>query len=493
MAQSGYERLSAQDRAFLVWESPTAHMHVAATLIFDAEPVRMATGGIDVDRIRQYVLSRLDQIPRYRQRLAEVPVDGQPIWLDDEHFNMHYHVRHTSLPRPGTERQLKRLSGRIFSQQLDRTKPLWELWVVEGIEDGERFALISKVHHAVVDGVSGVDLMTFLMTPAPCSEIGEPPQFRPRPAPSSVELLWDQAVYRATTPVRLLRSLIRPGEQLEQAADRIARSARAVTDFLGVGLQRTSETPLNRTIGPHRKFDWLRMELSRVKAVKNELGGTINDVVLATVTGAVRRFLEQRRVPIDPLRFRAFTPVSVRSEEERGTLGNRVSGWLVDLPIEDPDPRCRLERIRAITARLKESRQALAADVLTQVGGWTGPTLLSVGLQLVTRMRPFNLVVTNVPGPQVPLYLLESEMLATYPQAPLMENQGLSIALFSYAGWLCWGFNADWDLLPDLHEIVVATESSFEELENAAGGTKRRKGARRPSPGVRAPGPPAHA
>jgi WS/DGAT/MGAT family acyltransferase len=470
-------------------------MHVAATMLFDAEPVQLPSGGVDVERIREYVLSRLDQIPRYRQRLAEVPLDAQPIWVDDEHFNIHYHVRHASLPRPGTERQLKRLSGRIFSQQLDRTKPLWELWIVEGLDEDKRFALINKVHHSVVDGVAGVDLMTYLLTPEPRSEVGEVPRFRPRRAPSATQLLRDQALYRATTPLRFLRSLARPGEQIQEAADRLSEGARALSEFLGVSLQRASATPLNTAIGPHRKFDWLRIDLGRVKEVKNRLGGTVNDVVLATVAGAVRRFLEHRRVPIDALRFRVFAPVSVRSEEDQGSLGNRVSGWYVDLPIDDPDPRVRLERIRATTARLKESHHALGADVLTGVSEWTGPTLLSVAFQLATRIRPFNLIVTNVPGPQIPLYLLESQMLATYPQAPLLPNQGLAIAQFSYAGWLCWGFTADWDLMPDLHDIVLATEKAFEELESAAGGTetKKKPRQRRASPSVRSPGPPAHA
>jgi WS/DGAT/MGAT family acyltransferase len=459
VAQS-YERLSAQDRAFLVWESPATHMHVAATMLFDAEPVQLPSGGVDVKRIREYVLSRLDQIPRYRQRLAEVPLDGQPIWVDDEHFNIHYHVRH-----------------------------------VEGLDEDKRFALINKVHHSVVDGVAGVDLMTYLLTPEPRSEVGEVPRFRPRRAPSATQLLRDQALYRATTPLRFLRSLARPGEQIQEAADRLSEGARALSEFLGVSLQRASATPLNTAIGPHRKFDWLRIDLGRVKEVKNRLGGTVNDVVLATVAGAVRRFLEHRRVPIDALRFRVFAPVSVRSEEDQGSLGNRVSGWYVDLPIDDPDPRVRLERIRATTARLKESHHALGADVLTGVSEWTGPTLLSVAFQLATRIRPFNLIVTNVPGPQIPLYLLESQMLATYPQAPLLPNQGLAIAQFSYAGWLCWGFTADWDLMPDLHDIVLATEKAFEELESAAGGTetKKKPRQRRASPSVRSPGPPAHA
>jgi WS/DGAT/MGAT family acyltransferase len=443
-------------------------MHVAATLIFDAASASRPEGGIDVDRIRRYVGARLDRIPRYRQVVAYTPVQKRPVWVDDPYFNLYYHVRHTSLPRPGTERQLKRLSGRIFSQKLDRTKPLWELWVVEGLDDGSRFAVITKVHHSMVDGVSAVDLMWALLTPAPQTEIPEGSPFRPRPVPSKLALLGDEVLWQAGAPLRLLRSVTHPGEQLGKALNRAADGVRAASNMVGTGLQTTSETLLNPRIGPHRRFDWLRIELERVKAVKNRLGGTVNDVVLATTAGAVRRFLEERRVWLDPIRFRALAPVSVRSDEERGTLGNRVSAWFVDLPIAERDPVKCLERIRAETARLKERNQALGAEVLAQATEWTSSTLLSLGFRIFDRLRPYNLIVTNVPGPQVPLYLLDSEMIATYPQGPLFANQALGVALFSYAGWLCWGFNACWDRLPELHDFVDATHDAFQDLEKAA-------------------------
>ena len=234
------------------------------------------------------------------------------------------------------------------------------------------------------------------------------------------------------------------------------------------GLRTVSDTPLNRPIGPHRRFDWLPMSLDEVKAVRKRLGGSLNDVVLATVAGAVQRFLEDRRVNVDLLDFRVMAPVSVRTARERGTLGNRVSAWILDLPLAERDPRRRLARISESTARLKDSKQALGAEVLTRVAEWTPSTLLSLGARMVTRALPFNLVVTNVPGPQVPLYLLGSRMLENYPQVPLTDYLGLGIALFSYAGTLCWGFNADWDLLPDLDDFVAGVAASFRELQRAA-------------------------
>jgi WS/DGAT/MGAT family acyltransferase len=365
--------------------------------------------------------------------------------------------------------------------------------VVEGLEGGERFAVITKVHHCVVDGVASVDLMTALMTPEPLDEFEEGPAFVPRPAPSAVELVRGAAVWQATRPLRALSGLARPGEQVGALVDRAARALRAGAEMLGTGIQGASDTPLNRRIGPHRRFDWLRMELSRVKAVKDRLGGTVNDVVLATATASVRRWLEERRVDLSRLRFRALAPVSVRTRDNEGTLGNRLSVWLVDLPIAEADPRERLAAIRRETTRLKERDRAIGADVLSEASEWTGSTLLSLGFQLVTRLRPFNLVVTNVPGPQVPLYLLDSRLRATYPQGPLFANQGLGMAQFSYDGWLCWGFNADWDLIPDLHRLVVRTDESFRELEEAAGIGPRARATATPSASPRRPRPPAQA
>jgi diacylglycerol O-acyltransferase / wax synthase len=244
---------------------------------------------------------------------------------------------------------------------------------------------------------------------------------------------------------------------------------RAVRDTLWTTFRSVSDTPLNKQIGPHRRFDWLSMDLEQVKAVKNSLGGSLNDIVLTTVTGAVQRFLESRRVNVEMLDFRVMAPVSVRSEQEKGTLGNRVSAWMIDLPLSERDPVRRLEKIRETTARLKSSKQAVGAEILSRVGEWTPTTLLSLGGRMVTRSLPFNLVVTNIPGPQVPLYLLGAKMLDNYGLVPLTDFLGLGIALFSYAGQLCWGFAADWDLVPDLREFVAAIEDAFRELREKAG------------------------
>jgi len=468
MRPSAYDRLSFLDNSFLVMEGPNSPMHVAGTATYELGSLRTPEGGIDIDRIRAYVSSRLHLIPRYRQRLAFIPVENHPVWVDDDHFNIHYHVRHTALPRPGDERQLKRLAARIMAQHLDRSKPLWEIWIVEGLAGGDHFAMISKIHHCMVDGMSSVDLLNVLLQMEPVDDFEPAPDWLPRPAPTSVELARD-ALYRfASLPFALGRNLQELWTQAGDPRSDLRASLRAARDTVSSNLARPSATPLNQPIGPHRRFDWLPMDLSEVKRVKNALGGTLNDVVLATVAGGLRRFFTRRRVHPEHLDFRVMAPVSVRSASERGQLGNRVSAWMVPMPLAEPDPLERLARISETTSQLKESKQALGAEVLTAVGEWTPSTLLSLGSQLATRRLPFNLVVTNVPGPQIPLYLLGSKMLDNFGLVPLMDNLCLGIVLFSYAGKLCWGFTGDWDLVPDLHDFVLDIEASFRELDELA-------------------------
>ncbi len=485
MAKYGYERLTFLDNSFLLLEGSNSPMHVAGTATFEAGPLRTTDGGADIDRIRAYVSARLHLIPRYRQRLAYVPVENHPVWVDDDHFNIHYHVRHTALPKPGDERQLKRLAARIMSQHLDRSKPLWEIWIVEGLERAEHFAMISKVHHCMVDGLSSVDLLNVLLTAQPSEEFEPAPNWIPRSAPTPWELARDAAWRYGSAPLDVLRNIPQVVQAARDPHSDVRARLRALRDTLWTGIRRVSDTPLNQPIGPHRRFDWLVMPLNEVKGVKNRLGGTVNDVVLTTVAGAVRRFLERRHVKVEPLDFRVMAPVSVRAEEERGTLGNRVSAWMVPMPLAEPDPRQRLEKIRETTTALKTSKQALGAEVLTRVGEWTPSTLLALGARMATRALPFNLVVTNVPGPQVPLYMLGAKMLDNYGFIPLVDYLCLGIVLFSYAGKLCWGFTAEWDLLPDLHEFVRDIEAAFGELRDLTQAAEVSTAARKPPRGKR--------
>jgi len=468
MPRYAYERLTALDNSFLLFERPGAYMHVASTAIHDAAPLRSPDGGIDIDLIKRGIEGILHRIPRYRQKLAWVPLENQPVWIDDERFNLHYHVRHTSLPRPGDEDQLRKLSARVMAQRLDRTRPLWEIWVVEGLE-GDRFAVINKVHHCMIDGVSGVDLMNVMMSSSPDTEIPEAPPFVPRPAPSSFELLRDEVLRYAQLPLRAIGDLSRLLREATDTRRQVLVRARALAQTLGASLRPASSTPLNASVGPHRRFDWMTMELDTIKQLRRELGGSLNDIVLTIVTGAVRRFMQYRRVDPASLDFRIMAPVSVRSESERGRLGNRVSAWIVPLPLDLSQPTSQLRAISARTEELKNSKSAVGAEVLTQAAEWTPATLLSLGARNATRLLPFNMVVTNVPGPQQPLYLLGARMREIYPLVPLMDHLGLGIALFSYDGQLCWGFNADYELVPDLDHFVRCVAESFEDVQRAAG------------------------
>jgi WS/DGAT/MGAT family acyltransferase len=468
MAKPSYQRLTQIDNSFLIYESDRASMHVASTQVHEAAPLRRRDGSIDIERIQEYVLSRLDRIPRYRQRLSHTPLEGHPVWIDDPTFNITYHVRHSRLPRPGNERQLKRTVGRIFSQQLDRGKPLWEMWVIEGLE-GDRIAIMSKVHHCMVDGVSGAELISELLTSEPQEKIDSPAVWHPKPAPSRFALGSDEVRRAMSAPARLGSAIAELARDDHNArhdlAERLSATRRLLADSAG-----STPVPFNRPVGPYRRVDWMPMSIDRIRAVRKSVGGTVNDVVLATASGGMAHFLQRiRGLDLDGVNFRVMAPVSVRTDGERGSLGNRVSAWTVDLPLSERDPIACLARIREQTEELKTSKRALGADTLTQVTEWTGSGILSLGSRLMTLGTPFNSVITNVPGPRVRLHMLESRLLAIHPHVPLMGTMGLGIALFSYDGNLSWGFSADWDLVPDLHDLVMSTGRAFEKLCEGAG------------------------
>lgn len=473
-----YDRLTQLDHSFLLYEGPSDHMHVAAVGIFETGPLATPEGGVDIERLRAYVASRLHAIPRYRQRLAWVPWLAHPVWVDDERFVLDYHVRHSRLPRPGDERQLKRMCGRILSQQLDRGKPLWEMWVIEGLE-GDRFAVLTKTHHAMIDGVAGADLLAVLMRPDPGEEIEAAPAWVPRPAPPGTRLLAEELWRRARLPLEAGEILWRVIRDEDHARHHLAERLRATARVVARASWQASNTPLNQRVGPHRRWDWFSLPLDAMRPVRRELGGTLNDLVLATVAGGVRRFLERRGVETRQLDFRVMAPVSRRPRDAFEVSGNRVSAWIVPLPLDEPDPVRRLERIRETTAGLKARHEALGAETLTRLPEWTGSTLLSLGARLMTWAQPFNLVVTNVPGPQQPLYLLGARMLEVHPAVPLMGNLSVGIALFSYAGTISWGITADWDLVPDLHDLLLALNDAFGELREAA---DKRRAADAPDP-----------
>jgi len=464
-----YERLSAQDASFLAYEDadPTAHMHIGGVSIYEGGSLTNGRGGVDIERLRAYVASRLDLIPRYRQRLATVPVLGQPVWVDDERFEVRYHVRHTRLPRPGDERELKRLAGRILSQRLDRNRPLWELWIIEGLTD-RRFAMLTKTHHCMMDGVSGVDVSSVLMRLAPDPTFVPAAAWTARPCPTGASLLADELARRGRLPWRAARGLAQATRATWRGRGQLEQSLSATGAMLRLAWQGAARTPINRPIGPHRRFDWTLVPLADAKAIKNRLGGKLNDVVLAVVAGALGSFLRGRRVNVDILDFIAAVPVSIRAEGDR-TLGNHVAAWLAKLPIAERDARTRYEQVVALTTALKRSGGADPTARLYDLAELGGRPALTAVVELTRRLSPCNLVVTNVPGPPFPLYMLDAKMLLACPQVTLLCEQGLGIAIFSYLDHLHFGCNADWDLVPDLHDLVTDVATAFDELAAAAG------------------------
>jgi diacylglycerol O-acyltransferase len=467
MTHYRYERLSAQDAGFLVFESPTVPFHVAATLLFEAGPLTTEDGGIDIEAIKKAMQGVLHLLPRYRQKLAWIPVVNHPVWVDDRDFNIDYHIRHTALPQPGGMEQLKDLISRVVPHPLDRSRPLWEVWVAEGLE-GDRFAVITKIHHCMMDGEAGVDIANILLSTDPEHQpADEVPAYIPRPAPSALELVRDDWLHKARLPLQVARGLQHFVDETQSVAHELAIRVRALAALAGWAVRPTSETPINGPLGPHRRFEFLTMELDDVKAVRKALGCTVNDVVLTTVAGAVREFLIRRRVRPDEIDFRISAPVNVRQEEDKGRLGNRVSSWIVQLPVGEADPLKRMEVLREVTRELKASKQAIGVTMMMELAEWTPTLLISLGARAVS--SPINMIVTNVPGPQFPLYLLGAKMLGLFPVVPLLEGTGLAVGLFSYNGKVFWGFNADYGLVPDLPAFRRVLVASFRELQRAAG------------------------
>jgi len=373
MARYAYERLSAQDASFLWAEDGSQSMHVGGLAIVEAAPLRRGGDAIDIDAFRRSVEAVLHWIPRYRQKLAWTPLEGWPVWVDDRQFDIGYHIRHIALPRPGSRAQLKEMAARINARALDRDRPLWEIWVIEGVEDGEQVAVLNKIHHCMIDGAAGADLTQILMSPSPSQEVAAPVPYMPRPAPSGGELLRDSIGSWLGAPLNLASSvaaaLVRPDageaeEVKETTGPGIGRRLRAMADMAGYALRPASETPLNGELSPHRRLEWLTMPLDDVRELRRVLGCTINDVVLATVCGAMRRFLFRRRVDGSRLDFRVAAPVSTRREGHERRQGNHVSSWVVPLPLGEEDPLEQLITLRARTEALKRNESALALETL---------------------------------------------------------------------------------------------------------------------------------
>jgi len=466
MSQGHLDRLTPVDASFLLQESAVSHMHIGGLVVAEGPPPTR-------EEFLEAIRLRLHLVPRYRHKLAHTVWDSnRPVWVDDPSFNLEYHIRHSALPAPGEWRQLEELTARIFSQQLDRSRPLWEIWMVEGLHD-DRFALITKTHHALIDGIAGVDLATVLFDispePPPASRSRRP--WQPRAEPGAAQLLARGVLGTVRAGAQIADGLVEAVTHPERAV-RVARDAlEGISELVWAGLNPAPETPLNVPIGPHRRFVSVNSNLADFRRVKDAFGGTVNDVVLAVVSGALRSFMEDRGVRTEGLEMRALVPVSVRAEDERGEVGNRVAAMRSPLPVYIADPLQRLAFVRQAMAGLKESKQALGAEVIAGAQSFAPPTLLAQASRLNFSTRLFNLLITNVPGPQFPLYVLGREMASVVPVAFLPENHALAIAIMSYNGQMNFGLLGDFDAMHDLEEfgeLIAGELAGFVELAHEA-------------------------
>ena len=466
------DRLSPLDVTFLELEDGRAHMHVGAVLVFEGEAPQYDDFVAAVER-------GLELVPRYRQRLAWPPGGlARPCWVDDPRFAVRFHVRHAGLPAPGSETELRELAGLVFGEPLDRRHPLWELWLIDGLEGG-RFALISKTHHALADGISGVDLMAALLdldaTPARIGDDDEPaspPKPAVLPPPGDAKLLADATRDQMRDAMGAARTVAAAAKDPSGAATALLRTLRGGGELAGTAGDPAPPSPYNRRISGHRRFAWARASLAEVQAIKDRLGVSVNDVVLAAVAGALRRDLHRRGADLDELR--AMVPVSLRDDTQRGTYGNRITAIYAPLPVGLDDP---LERVRAVAAAMADRKQGdhvAGAEALVQLGAVAPRAVLSLAAKGLASRRVFNLTVTNVPGPQVPLYLLGRRLRDVFPLVPLAPEHALGLAIMSYDGRLGVGVLGCWESVDGLDAIAADVRSAFSELRVAAGAPRER-------------------
>jgi diacylglycerol O-acyltransferase len=456
------DRLSPLDVSFLYLESATTAMHVGSVAIFEPP-----AAGFDYDRLVGLLTERLSLVPRYRQKVRWVPGRiANPVWVDDEDFDITYHVRRSALPKPGSPDQLKELVGRVQSRQLDRSRPLWEVYLVEGLADG-RFAVITKTHHAMVDGIAAVDIGTVMLDLSPQPREVPPDDWDPAPEPSDLRLVADAIGDLLSRPASAVETVRAEVSDVKAIAGKVAGAAGGLLAAMRTAVRAAPDSPLNAAIGEQRRFGMAVTELDDYKRVRKEHGGTVNDVVLATVAGALRTWLLTRGESVTAkTTLRAMVPVSVRQPGQEGGLGNRVSSYFVDLPVGEADPVVRLHQVSYAMRGHKEAGQSVGADALVALTGFAPPTIHSAAARVVSGLsrRLFNLVVTNVPGPQFPLYAAGAQMIEAYPVVPLAKGQAVSIGLTSYNGGVFYGLNCDRDAMPDVDVLATCIEEALEEL-----------------------------
>ncbi len=450
------ERMSTLDAGFFYVEHDNVPMHLGSVALFEGPAPRP-------EELTRLIAAKLPRVPRYRQVVRTMPLDVfRPMWVDDDHFDIGHHVRHAAVPAPGGKRQLRELAAEIFATRLDRTRPLWEAWLLDGLKGG-RWAILSKVHHCVVDGIGGNDLMTAIFDVAPDAECPPVPVWAPEPEPTMLDLMTGGLREAAVVPLRglseLLRQPVPPAAEILGYSRGLAASARR--------LAAASATSLNGPIGPDRRWAWAAASLAEVKEIRSALGGTVNDVLLAAITSGFRDLLDSRGELADGLVVRSLVPVSVRGPDDQGVITNRVSAVLANLPVGEPDPLRRLALVRAEMDELKQTSQAVGAEVLTGMLGLAAPTLLALGSHAAFQLpQPLvQTVTTNVPGPQLPLFLLGRKLVRIHPYVPIGDNVRISVAILSYLGRFSFGITADHDAVPDVRVLAKGIRRGLTELE----------------------------
>lgn len=457
------DRLSALDASFLYLEQATTPMHAGGVAIF-----RRPRGGFDHDQLVSLVERRLGLVPRYRQKIRNVPGHlARPVWVDDPEFDIGYHVRRSALPRPGSDAQLAELVGRLMSRPLDRARPLWEMYLVEGLSKN-RFAIITKTHHAMVDGVSAMDIGQVILDVTPTPRQTPEALWMPRPEPGSLQLVLSAAREASQRPAELVEGARIAAMDVAATARRVGDAVGGVFSALRSAVRPAPDSPLNVPISTQRRFAVARTRLDDFKTVRAAHGGTVNDVVLAVVSGALRNWLLSRgEVVTASTTIRAMAPMSVRDDTGGvEALGNTVSAHLIDLPVGESNAVVRLHHVRHAMRAHKDSGRSVGADALVRLSGFAPPTIHALGARVASSFsqRIFNLVVTNVPGPQFPLYAAGAKMVAMFPVVPLSMNQGLAIGITSYDGGVYFGLNADRDAMSDVDGLATMIEESLDEL-----------------------------
>ncbi len=457
-------RLSPQDTTFLYVEREATQMNIGLTMVFEGPPP-------SYEELRDHVGTRLSLIPRFRQKLAHIPFgQGLPVWVDDPQFSLDYHVRHIALPPSGSETELRRIAVQILPQRLDRSKPLWEIWLVQGFDEDNRFAIVCKMHHCLADGVSLMDITTSLLDR---SRRPKTPPITSTPwqqelESSSTRLLGDALKEKANKLVRTVKAILLALRTPKRAASSLFENLLGIGAVLWAGRNPDPKSPLNTKAGPHQRLASVRADLDEFREIKNSLGGTVNDIVLAVVTGALRRFLQIREIATEGLELKVLVPVSTRSDLERGTLGNMVCGMVVPLPIYSDDPIERLRIVRKATGDVKKSKQPVGTQLLMKLSGVLPAKIMKFGAPLPMRLRLYSLCVSNVRGPQLPLYVLGRELLDIIPYVPLTHWQPLNIFTISYNGSLYFGLTGDYDKLPELDDLSKYMQQSIDDLLAAA-------------------------